>query len=212
MADVTNVTESMRKINMHDVLEEPEQLVFSPHPDDGVAEKIMDNVPRYLFRVATPKSDGMTNEIWVRSDAALKDRTASMEDIFYNLNTKKRTEVAKILNLHLRWGKKKNLLDNFVSWTSSLLFAIQYIYYRHYTDDTPIEEIKLFVVDTTMFPRGTFMRDLDLIDIFYDYNKRLRSFRSLRKGGTYYFGEYLSQGSLKLENKCQLISADLIFL
>jgi hypothetical protein len=134
-----------------------------------------------------------------------------MKDIFYNLNTKKRAEVANILNLHLRWEKKGNLLDNFISWTSSLLFAIEYIYYRHHTDDTPLEEIKFFVVDTTMFPRGTFMRDLDLIIIFYGSNKRLRGFRSLRNGGTFYFGEYLSQGLLKIENKCQLISADVIF-
>ncbi|KAJ5355246.1 uncharacterized protein N7496_012458 [Penicillium cataractarum] len=206
-----NITESIRNVHLGDVPEESEQLLFSPHPDSGVAESVLDNVPRYLFRVATPESDGITNETWVRSEAALRDRGASLEDIFFHLDTKKRTEVAKILNLHLQWQTKNDLLDNFVSWTSSLLFAIQYIYYRHHKDNTPLEDIKLFVVDTTMFPRGIFMRDLDLIDIFCESNTRLNDFRSLRNGGTYYFGEYFSQGSLKIEDKCQLIPAQVIF-
>lgn len=208
---IDNITQSMRNTHLRDVPEEPEQLLFNPNPNSGVAESVLDNVPRYLFRVATPKSAGITNETWVRSDAAIWDRDASMEDIFFNLDTKKRTEVAEILNLHLRWWPKDDLLDNFASWTSSLLFAIQYIYYRHHTDNTPLEKIKLHVIDTTRFPRGTFMRDLDLIDFFCDSNGSLNDFRSLRNRDAYYFGEYLSQGSLKIENKCQMIPSGVLF-
>lgn len=207
------LTEAMENTRLGDAPGESEQLQFRPQADSGIAETVLNNIPRYLFRVASPRSDGNTNEIWVRSESAHRNRNSSREDIFSNLDSKKRTEVAQTLNLHLRWWPKGSYEDNFVSWTSSLLFAIQYIYYRHlsHRDGSCLAEIKLYIIDTMQFPRGTFLRDLDLINIFCEFNEELKGFQSMRNRPDYYFGEYLSQGSLKIENKCQVIPADILF-
>ncbi|KAI9374870.1 hypothetical protein BJX61DRAFT_540374 [Aspergillus egyptiacus] len=195
---------------------QPEQLLFNPPPDSGL-QNALDNIPRYLFRVASPKSDGETTETWVHSHAASKDMSNSCEDIFSDLDDDKRTIIARTLNVHLRWWPKNGLEDNFVSWTSSLLFAIQYIYYRHHNkkDGSALKDIKLYVVDTTLYPRGTFIQDLDLIDFFQQYDdsqsgKNLLSLQRIRKK-EWYFGEYLSQGALKIKGKNQVISANKLF-
>lgn len=93
-----------------------------------------------------------------------------MEDVFFNLNSEKRITIARTLNLHLRWWPKHGTWDNFVSWTSSLLFAIQYIYYRHLNpgDESDLQQIKLYAIDTTQSPKVTFLCDLDLIDTFWE--------------------------------------------
>lgn len=208
------LTETLRNTRLSD---EPEQLVFRPQADSGLAENALDNIPRYLFRVVTPRSDGKTNGTWARSQAAYQNRDSSLEDIFFHLDYEKRTTIAHTLNLHLRWRPKNGFEDNFVSWTSSLLFAIQYIYYRHFSakDGSSLKDIQLYVVDTALFPKGTFICDLDLIECFYQFDvnlkKDLGDLRSLRNGDTYYFGEYLSQGSLKIEDKHQMISAKSLF-
>lgn len=185
-----------------------EQLLFMPLADSGLAATALDNIPRYLFRVITPLSDGKMDETWVHSQSASQNKASSVEGIFHNLDLEKRIIMARTLNLHLRWWPKGDLEDNFVSWTSSLLFAIQYIYYRRRSskDGSRLEHIKLYVIDTTRFPKGTFLRDLDLIRAFCKFDTtlgdNLERFECLRKRPGYYFGEYLSQGSLKIENKC----------
>jgi hypothetical protein len=192
---------------------EVEQLLFKPPLHSGLAATALDGIPRYLFRVVTPYSDGTADETWVRSQSASQNKASSVVDIFHKLDLEKRTVVARTLNLHLRWWPKDELDDNFVSWTSSLLFAIQYIFYRHLSpkDRSSWEDIKLYVIDTAQFPKGTFLADMDLIHAFCEYDttlgKNLGSFESLRKKQGYYFGEYLSQGSLKIENKFALIPA-----
>ncbi|KAJ6082139.1 hypothetical protein N7499_007013 [Penicillium canescens] len=195
--------------------DEPEvgQLLFKPPLHSGLAATALDDIPRYLFRVVTPYSDGTADETWVRSQSASQSKASSVEDIFHKLDLEKRMIVAQTLNLHLRWWPKGDLDDNFVSWTSSLLFAIRYIFYRHLSteDESRWEDIKLYVIDTAQFPKGTFLADVDLIQAFCEYDttpgKNLGSLKSLRKKEGYYFGEYLSQGSLKIENKFVVIPA-----
>lgn len=140
-------------------------------------------------------------------------RALLQKTFFSNLDCKKRTEIAQALNLHLQWLQNGGNRDNFVSWTSSLLFAIQFIYYRHLSakDRSCLAEIKLYIIDTRQFLSGTFIRDLDLIDAFCVAENSLSDFRSMRNRPNYYFGEYLSQGSLKIENKCQVIPANILF-
>jgi len=213
-----NLTEAVKNAHLSPPPGESEQLLFRPQADSGLAQRALDKIPRYLFRVVSPHSDGTTDETWVRSESAYQNWGSSREDIFLNLNSEKRTTIAQTLNLHLRWWAKDDLKDNFVSWTSSLLFAIQYIYYRHLSpeDGSGLGQIKLYVIDTTKFPEGTFLCDLDLIDTFWESddhpaNKNLENLRYLRNETKYYFGEYLSQGSLKIEGKCEIISAQSLF-
>lgn len=79
-----------------------------------------------------------------------------------------------------------------------------------------MEHIKLYVIDTTLFPPQTFIRDLDLINAFatFDGHPRGRDLKDMQRRRTktgYYFGEYFSQGSLRIANKCQVVLAKLLF-
>ncbi|PWY89953.1 hypothetical protein BO70DRAFT_131228 [Aspergillus heteromorphus CBS 117.55] len=206
---------------LSDINLEPEHLLFNPRDNVSLDPKALENIPRFLFRVASPKTKGETTETWVRSADALKKKSSSQEDIFSNLTAQRGSEISRSLNEHLRWWRKTGL-DNFMSWTSSLLFALQYILYLHQADwdGSNLDEIKLYVMDTSQFPRGAFLRDLDLIDAFQGYENgsgnglkslNLKDFRQLRTTKGFYFGEYLSQGSMRVAGKCQVISADLLF-
>lgn len=213
-----SLTETMANARLDDQSGELEELLFRPQTDSGLPENALDHIPRYLFRVVSPRSRGETNETWVRSELAYRNRESSKEDIFFGLDTKKRTTIAQTLNSHLRWWRELDLEDNFVSWTSSLLYAIRYIYYLRLTseDDSNLEDFKLYVIDTTRFSTETFIRDLDLIDTFcgFDDNhpsKNLESMQNLRTNLGYYFGEYLSQGALKIADKHQIISGKSLF-
>ncbi|KAJ9485962.1 hypothetical protein VN97_g7382 [Penicillium thymicola] len=213
-----SLTETMRNARLGGPFEDPEQLLFNPQEGSGLGPTALDEIPRYLFRVASPHSDGTTNGMWVRSKSAYQNRNFFTEDIFFGLHADKRTTIARTLNLHLRWWPQGDVTDNFISWTSSLLFAIQYIYYRHLSpeDGSSLEDIKLYAIDTTGFPKGTFLRDLDLIDAFCEYDdhpreKDLENLRSLRTNTEYYFGVYLSQGSLKIQGNCEIIPATSLF-
>ena len=92
------------------------------------------------------------------------------------------------------------------------------MFYRHYSgkDGSSLDTIDLCVVDTAALPKGVFVRDMDLIRTFRSYHQDLQKFEDLRMTrsreltGSYYFGEYLSQGALKIENKCQIVSAEAI--
>ncbi|KAJ5857985.1 hypothetical protein N7455_008879 [Penicillium solitum] len=206
-----NLNEAMGNVSLGGPSEDPDQLLFKPQAGSGLAPTALDKIPRYLFRVASTLSSGTTNGMWVHSESAYQNQNFFTEDIFFDLDDEKRKSIAQTLNLHLRWSRGKK--------TSSLPFAIQYIYYRHLSpeDGSSLEDIKLYVIDTTQFPKGTFLPDLDLINAFWKYDhhspreKDLEDFRSLRNQTRYYFGEYLSQGSLKIQGKREIISATSLF-
>ena len=105
-----NLTEAIGNTHLSD-----DQLQFRPRADSGIAETVLKNIPRYLFRVASPRSNGITNEIWVRSESAHWNKSSSTEDFFSNLDCKKRTEIAQALNLHLQWLQNGGNKDSFVS-------------------------------------------------------------------------------------------------
>ncbi|KAF2143151.1 uncharacterized protein K452DRAFT_193527, partial [Aplosporella prunicola CBS 121167] len=167
-----------------------------------------DDVPRYLFRIFTPNITGAINTSWVRSTAAIYARSESRVDVF-DRNDDPR--VASMINGHLRW--RRDWDDNLVTWTSSLLYALVYIFYRHATDGFNFDNICLGILDTTSFPKGTFIRDMDLIRTYSPLNERLANLEKLRDKqhrefkGKFYFGEYLSQGALRIEDKCAVVSA-----
>jgi hypothetical protein len=103
-----------------------------------------------------------------------------------------------------------------MSWSSSLLFLLQYGLHRHQTDPKKKEgprpklsDIKIIILDTRDFPKQVFLRDLDALE-WLDDKMDLRKLRDWRKG-QYYFGEYLSQGRLDLKgNDVQISMQQLI--
>jgi hypothetical protein len=58
-------------------LSEPEYLLFNPTGDKSWLRERFDDIPRYLFRVFTPKSDGTMDRFWVKSQDAKYSRASS---------------------------------------------------------------------------------------------------------------------------------------
>lgn len=202
---VDNLPELLHRLNF-----DAEYLLFDPAKDHN---ERFDDVPRYLFRVSAPSSQGITDKSWVKSKDA-RDATAdSSIDIFSRPDERL---TADMIYRHLRGWEGP---DNLVSWTSSLLFALVYIFHlraKKTSIRATFAKIYLCVVDTSRFPKGVFLRDLDLIRAFRAADQNLQSFENLRCrqrqgfSGYFYFGEYLSQGSLKIEGRCQIVSAQSI--
>lgn len=96
-----------------------------------------------------------------------------------------------------------------VSWSSSLLFALQYGLHRHYNrskDGSRLENIHILVIDTEELDNNLFVNDREIIQVLAphhdakypgDFNT-LQTIKDLRNRGDLYFGEYLTQGSLKI--------------
>lgn len=180
------------------------ELLFRPTGDKAWLRQKFDDIPRYLFRVFTPKSCGATDKSWTVSKDARNASPTSQVDILARVDN---GQVARMLNRHLRWWEGD---DNLVSWTSSLLFALVYIFHLHANlrDGSSFSDIYLCIIDTTSFSKGVFLRDVDLIRAYGSFDADLRNFEVLRE--SYYFGEYLSQGALKIEDKCGIVSASAI--
>ncbi|SMR54502.1 unnamed protein product [Zymoseptoria tritici ST99CH_1E4] len=186
-------------------IDSPGYLPFCPATSPRYQHIQLSPTPRFLFRVWSPNSDGQTDSIWIDSrDAAAKLGSAA-EDLFQTSDVA--ATAAEIAN-HL-WWRRGDRADNLVSWTSSLLFAIQYMIYRRRleSDGSDLDEIMLCILDTSDYPAGTFACDMDLIKAFYAESEDLQKLHRMRTGGIYYYGEYLSQGSIKIEGKCKIVSA-----
>jgi hypothetical protein len=164
-------------------------------------------IPRYLFRVFTRHSDGSTDKEWVKSRDFVAGLATATNDVFESTTPE---DTAKNIWGHLKWMGFEN--DNLMSWTSSLLVAIQYVFYRHADtrDRSDFRDISVLVVDTKGLPSGALIRDIDLINAFSIHNKDLASFERLRNT-SYYFGEYLSQGALDIRGRSEIVSAQDMF-
>lgn len=204
---VDELTDNIRNTTLSD-----NALLFSPHLYPRWSKLKLNPIPRFLFRTCTPRSDGFTNETVASSRDAASELRESDEDIFA---TSKLHETAQLVADHLWWTRDQEdeRRDNLVSWSSSMLFLIRYMFYRrHYdsADESPLGDITLLIVDTEAFPPHTFIRDSDLIQAFKRFDNReqngLLSLASLRTT-KHYLGEYLSQGSLQINGKCSTVSA-----
>lgn len=86
-------------------LSEPEHLLFNRTKANSWLRSKFNDIPRYLFRVSTPSSDGTTDEFWVKSKDARHGWPNSGVDI---LSGNQSQEVAEMLYRHLRWcGRQK---------------------------------------------------------------------------------------------------------
>ncbi|EJT74644.1 hypothetical protein GGTG_08484 [Gaeumannomyces tritici R3-111a-1] len=199
----------------------PDYLPF--RPNDTTQNSILkglSDVPPFLFRVLTPhlaaKLDN-TNSWALSLDASLDHRpdapTHSQQD-FLSLDCE---EAATSLYEQLNWKVHNRERWNLVSWTSSLLFALRYMFYLAKDpdhDEMPAPaDIRLCIVRTDGLPPGVFVRDMYLIDHYARHHRELRddlqNWRGVdrRGGGRLYFGEYLSQGALRIGGRSTVVSA-----
>lgn len=161
---------------------------FEPQGDLQHLEKQFDRIPNVLYRTYSPQSSGCSNENWVISPATLYGSDEDKRDL---LSFEKNTAASK-LRQHLWW--KGDGSDNLMSWTSSLIFAIQHALYRSKTDFRDVDKslIHICVLDTRKVPRGAFLPAVALL-------RALNVPKDPKHKHEYYHGEYLSQGMLDIE-------------
>ncbi|RDW72723.1 uncharacterized protein DSM5745_07895 [Aspergillus mulundensis] len=175
--------------------EEQPSLIFNPGPIHSPFTPLFNNnfTPRYLYRLVAPQSAGTTTSSTVVPPII----EGNAKDIF-DLPAPK---AATLLLNHLLWQRGHENGCNLMSWTSSLLFALQYALYRHRKDGDDLQDIQLIILDTTLFPAGTFIQDMEIMRAFAGADRRLQKFVEFRES-EYYFGEYLTQGRLAIQNRC----------
>jgi hypothetical protein len=195
---------------------EPTHVLFNPTGEKAWLRDTFDKIPRYLFRTFLPGMAGENTSEWMKSFDAAEGNTQACQDLL----ARDDGEIALMLNEHIRWDYELTNGDGFTSWTTSLLYSLHYAIYKHKKRNIHLSEIRLCVVDTTCFPQGVFLRDLDLIEAYKDKGPKggmiqilgelhswahrgLPNLLDLRQEvwarGYYYFGEYLSQGQLKIK-------------
>ena len=182
-------------------------LPFQPNPFQlhGMPLFERNDVPSYLFRVYGPNTAGETTGSLIIAPASSCDQE-KRQDIF----KLQPSEAARRLNEHLRWWRSHEPECNLMSWTGSLLFALQYGLYRHHTDHNKpdLSLISLLILDTRGFPRGTFIKDMEVVGFFAPHTDpyrrdNLKNLLQLRKSDKgYYFGEYLTQGNMDVSGRC----------
>lgn len=170
-----------------------------------------DAVPQYLFRTFDKASSGTNNESVIASIAStIGTHESSRTDIL----TLERHRATELLYMHLTKSCfSGNKSDNLMSWTSSLLFAVQYAVWRHRIGRCCPSDIKICAVDTRNFPQGQFAQDIWLLKAYQATAKRLsnpiQKFFYLRlENENYYNGEYLSQGVLNHTDRSSVVSLE----
>ncbi|KAJ5736771.1 uncharacterized protein N7483_001896 [Penicillium malachiteum] len=156
-------------------------------------------VPRYLFRAFDKESSGRSDHSIVASAESISAIACrSKVDIL----SRPSEEIIQMLYRHLTkscFGRGENT-DNLMSWSSSLLFVIQYAVWRCYQLKCDPAEVQICTIDTRKFPPGQFVRDMSLIRAHREapnLHREMRSFFEFRLKNSYYDnGEYLSQGVL----------------
>ena len=183
-------------------------LFCLPVETAGVLEH-SEQVPHYLFRVFDDDSSGLNNDYTIASIASEDRQRGNRRDV---LTMKGRSKAAQLLYNHMKKALNSGRLDdNFVSWTSSLLFAIQYAVYRRWRQNNDEAVVKLCIIDTRKYPRGQFMEDLSLLRKFDGAAKEIGGevenffdFRLSRED--YQNGEYLSQGAVHHHNRSCIVT------
>jgi hypothetical protein len=170
------------------------------------------DLPRYLFRAYDVKSSGIST--W-RVVASPQSKYGNPEDSATDVLSLPGGKARRLLYNHLARGSHTDVAhagdptDNFMSWSSSLMFVIQYAMWRSETLDTPASDLQICMVDTRDFPRGQFARDMWLIRHYRDSTltqPQQDFFDSRLEKPDHDNGEFLSQGMVNLRDKACFFS------
>lgn len=167
------------------------------------------DVPRYLFRTFDGNSSGVNDGNVIASTASEYDRRQDSRNDILGLE---KHVAAELLYAHLKAKSpfSGDISDNLMSWTSSLLFAIQYAIWRTQYGGNSASTVKICAIDTREFPIGQFMRDIALLEAYRPAAGQAESqFFDFRLNcNEYYNGEYLSQGSLDHTSRSCMMSLE----
>ncbi|KAF5645098.1 hypothetical protein F52700_2298 [Fusarium sp. NRRL 52700] len=185
--------------------------LFRPEMDilfDDSAKRPPQHMPTFLFRAYDVNSAGRNDKDCIASRLSQTDEANRHRIDIFSTDYQKASEM---LHHHLNRGLSSTWeTNNLVSWSSSLLFVIQYANWRFCNPwSGQPGDICICAVDTSKFPRGQFARDKWLLNYFKDaqFSDPESSFRDFRFNRTEYDnGEYLSQGVLHIEKRSCTLS------
>lgn len=167
------------------------------------------DVPQYLFRTFDGKSSGVNDDNVIASMTTVSTSPGHSRIDLLSLPSDKATDMLhKHLNKSCCDGEDS---DNLMSWTSSLLFAIQYAIFRCNKFGCDPADIKICAIDTRKFPHGQFARDMWLLQAYrqtaIEVGGHTQNFFRFRLDDErYHNGEYLSQGSVSHAGRSCVVS------
>lgn len=134
--------------------------IFEPKGDLKHLAKHFDQTPHYLFRTHAPASNGCSTEISISSAVIRYGKDHN------DLLSLDKSRATSMLRDHLLWQNLHS--DNLMSWTSSFMFAVQLGIYRYTTDRSrpELSEIRICILDTRNFPRGSFVPAVALLKAY----------------------------------------------
>lgn len=106
-----------------------------------------------------------------------------------------------MLENHLLWRRFRG--DQFVSWTSSLLWALQLAVRKDKDPQYPDVDIQICVLDTSKIETSSFFAASDLLRIYEVADEGKLAHR-------YYIAEYLYHGGLFLHGSSSTVSLDVL--
>ncbi|CAG9990130.1 unnamed protein product [Clonostachys byssicola] len=154
-----------------------------------------EDIPRYLFRVFDSKSSGKTDDNIVASAMSVCGNPERSRIDILSLETHSASEM--LYNHLVKGSFDGSASDNLMSWSSSLMCAIQYAIWRSHIGNLSPGEVRVCAIDTEKFPPGQFVRDMTLLKAFNNTElseDQKQFFRFRLENPEYDNGEYLSQG------------------
>lgn len=147
------------------------------------------SVPRYLYRAHSSSSNGRNSS-----------RSFTPQSPIYtnNLSDIQRQHAKDMLENHFLWNCRPN--DQFVSWTSSLLWALQHAIRKDFRGD---RDVQICVLDTSKIETCSFFAASDLIRIYRVPDEGKLAHR-------YYVTEYLYHGGLFVHGSSSTVSFNLL--
>lgn len=132
--------------------------LFYPPASFNTQSSNFNTVPKYLFRTFDKASSGRNDESVIASMASIIGSQGNSRTDILTLERERATELLYMhLNKRCFDGEES---DNLISWTSSLLFAIQYAVWRRRIRRCRPSDINICAVDTRSFPQGQFAQDI----------------------------------------------------
>ncbi|KAF5618484.1 uncharacterized protein FTJAE_12182 [Fusarium tjaetaba] len=165
------------------------------------------HMTRYLFRAYDANSTGRNDEEVMASISSQHDEANHHRTDIFSMDYQ---EASEMLHQHLHKGLSGTwVTNNLVSWSSSLIFVIQYANWRFCNSwFSQQNDISICAVDTSKFPRGQFAKDKWLLNCFKhaELSDQENRFRDLRLNEDHNNGEYLSQGFLHISKRSCTLS------
>lgn len=171
----------------------PDLTIYQPSAGQASLHLHLEQIPHFLLRVSSDNSNGSTSATRVVSGAVKRGYSSS--DVLSRSND----WAVDRLKAHVKWRFRED--GNFVSWTNSIIFALQHAVRKaNGGKGCPSEDpsaIQITIVDVRKLPMQIFLPSVALLEAYGLIGDSEINVQ-------YCHGEYLSQGALDLPPGCAI--------